>query len=116
VDEMERVSCSQSCPGLFSRLKEVYLFGCNTLNAEAGDPSATPMSPLRPAAYNGRDVLRDARIKADRNTERFAGEESNRERMRRIFSNVPVIYGFSSKAPVGEMAAGVLKGHLRNTG
>ena len=32
---MERVSCSDSCPGLFSQLKEVYLFGCNTLNAEA---------------------------------------------------------------------------------
>ena len=31
VDEMERVSCSDSCPGLFSQLKEVYLFGCNTL-------------------------------------------------------------------------------------
>ena len=32
---MERASCSDSCPGLFSQLKEVYLFGCNTLNAEA---------------------------------------------------------------------------------
>jgi len=27
VSEMERVSCSDSCPGLFSQLKEVYLFG-----------------------------------------------------------------------------------------
>src|ERR1700687_5751951 len=35
VAEMERVSCSDSCPGLFSQLKEVYLFGCNTLNPEA---------------------------------------------------------------------------------
>ena len=35
VDEMERVACSESCPGLFSQLKEVYLFGCNTLNAQA---------------------------------------------------------------------------------
>src|SRR5206468_11894863 len=34
VDEMERVSCSDSCPGLFSQLKEVYLFGCNTLNPD----------------------------------------------------------------------------------
>src|SRR5690242_21849348 len=34
VDEMERASCSDSCPGLFSRLQEVYLFGCNTLNAD----------------------------------------------------------------------------------
>jgi len=41
VDEMERVSCSDSCPGLFSQLKEVYLFGCNTLNPQANaSPSA----------------------------------------------------------------------------
>ncbi|HET7401965.1 MAG TPA: hypothetical protein VFJ62_09295, partial [Usitatibacter sp.] len=32
VDEMERVSCSDSCPDLFSHLKEVYLFGCDSLN------------------------------------------------------------------------------------
>src|SRR5438105_14361213 len=35
ADEMERVSCSDSSPGLFSQLKEGCLFGCNTLNAEA---------------------------------------------------------------------------------
>jgi len=35
VAEMERASCSESCPGLFSQLKEVYLFGCNTLNPQA---------------------------------------------------------------------------------
>src|SRR5258708_38008302 len=34
VDEMERASCSTSCSTLFSQLKEVYLFGCNTLNPE----------------------------------------------------------------------------------
>src|SRR5204862_7890765 len=34
VDEMERASCSNSCSTLFSQLKEVYLFGCNTLNPE----------------------------------------------------------------------------------
>ena len=34
VDEMERVQCSDSCPGLFSQLKEVYLFGCDSLKPE----------------------------------------------------------------------------------
>ena len=34
VEEMERASCSDSCPGVFSQLKEVYLFGCNTLKPE----------------------------------------------------------------------------------
>ncbi|HET9763603.1 MAG TPA: hypothetical protein VFR50_08820, partial [Casimicrobiaceae bacterium] len=31
VADMERAACSESCAGVFSRLKEVYLFGCNTL-------------------------------------------------------------------------------------
>src|SRR5260221_14412594 len=35
ADELERASCSNSCSGLFSQLKEGYLFGCNTLNPEA---------------------------------------------------------------------------------
>ena len=35
VDELERASCSASCPGLFAKLKEVYLFGCESLNPDA---------------------------------------------------------------------------------
>jgi hypothetical protein len=31
---MEQASCSDSCPGVFAHLKEVYLFGCNTLQPE----------------------------------------------------------------------------------
>ena len=34
VSELERTSCNASCPGVFSNLKEVYLFGCNTLNPQ----------------------------------------------------------------------------------
>src|SRR5262249_44389475 len=41
IDELERVSCSASCPGLFSQLKEVYLFGCNTLNPETAHSAST---------------------------------------------------------------------------
>lgn len=77
IDELERASCSASCPNLFSRLKEVYLFGCESLN-----PDATQYS-----SSHG---------------------ESGRERMRRLFPNVPVIYGFSSSAPVGPTAAMLL--------
>ena len=77
MDELERASCGDSCPGLFSRLKEVYLFGCESLN-----PDATNYS----SAYG----------------------ESGRDRMRRLFSGVPVIYGFYSSAPVGPTAAMLL--------
>lgn len=77
VDELERASCSDSCPALFSRLKEVYLFGCESLN-----PDATKYS----SSYG----------------------ESGRDRMRRLFANVPVIYGFSGAAPVGPTAGALL--------
>ena len=77
VDELERASCSNSCPGLFAKLKEVYLFGCESLN-----PDATKYS----SAYG----------------------ESGRDRMRRLFAHVPVIYGFSGAAPVGPTAGGIL--------
>ena len=35
VDEMERVQCSGGCPGLFGQLREVYLFGCDSLKPVA---------------------------------------------------------------------------------
>ena len=84
VDELERAACSDSCPGLFSRLKEVYLFGCESLN-----PDATNYS----SAYG----------------------ESGRDRMRRIFSKVPAIYGFSSAAPVGPTAAMLLGKYFKSS-
>ena len=85
VDELERASCGASCPGLFAKLKEVYLFGCESLN-----PDATKYS----SSYG----------------------ESGRERMRRIFHNVPAIYGFSSSAPVGPTAAMLLNRYFDGGG
>ncbi len=35
MDELERASCSESCPGVFANLKEVYLFGCESLNPDS---------------------------------------------------------------------------------
>jgi len=103
VEEMERASCSESCPSLFSRLKEVYLFGCNSLNSEpATSASAEVGRVLVKAGYSRADAERVSRALNARHS------ESNRDSMRRIFSDVPVIYGFSSTAPVGSVAADVL--------
>ena len=109
VAELERASCSDSCQGLFADLKEVYLFGCNTLNAEALK-SAT--------AEVGRSLLRSGHSPAD--VERITQlldqrhGESNRDRMREIFKDVPVIYGFSSKAPLGRYAAATLERYFQS--
>ncbi len=109
TDELDRVACSDSCPGLFAQLKEVYLFGCNTLNAQ----------PMRTAtAEIGRSLIRSGHSPADaaqlaRTLEqRYA--ESNRDRMRRVFRDVPVIYGFSSKAPLGRNAAPLLERYFQS--
>jgi hypothetical protein len=108
VEEMERASCSESCPSLFSNLKEVYLFGCNSLNPEPG---------MQAAAEVGRTLARTGvpRAEADRVARMLAQRhsDSNRDGMRRIFANVPVIYGFSSTAPVGPLAGSILNRYFQ---
>ncbi len=109
VDELERVPCSDSCPDLFAQLKEVYLFGCDTLKPE----------PVRSAAPEiVRSLVRSGISRSA--AEGFASVlsqrhgESSRDRMRRIFPNVPVIYGFSSLAPYGRVAGPMLKGYFES--
>ena len=109
VDEMERASCSASCPGLLSQLKEVYLFGCNTLNAEAmRSASAETARSLVRSGHSPADAERLSQVLNERHG------ESNRDRMRRIFNDVPVIYGFSSKAPLGTAAGPLLDRYFQS--
>ena len=100
VAELERVSCSDSCPGLFSGLKEVYLFGCNTLN---------PVPRSSASAELVRTLVRQGQSRADadrlvRSLNEWHGQ-SSRDQIRLIFQDVPVIYGFASAAPLGPAAA-----------
>ena len=111
VAELERVSCSDSCPGLFSRLKEVYLFGCNTLNPEAQrSVSANAVATL---VEGGLPKAEAERLVRSLNA-RYG--ESSRDRMRLVFNDVPVIYGFSSVAPLGPTAAGILNRYFQTAG
>jgi hypothetical protein len=110
VEEMERASCSGSCPGVFSQLKEVYLFGCNTLKPEPRNNAAEDVV---------RGLLRAGRSPAEAmRTAGLLGElhsGSNRDRMRHIFKDVPVIYGFSSLAPLGRTAGPLLDRYFQST-
>jgi hypothetical protein len=110
VDEMERAACSASCPELFSHLKEVYLFGCDSLKAD-------PVKSAMPEIVRG--LVRAGTPKVD--AERFAKAlserhgEASRDRMRRVFSDVPVIYGFSSLAPYGRVAGPMLDRYFKGS-
>ncbi len=99
VDELERVSCSGACPGLFDQLREVYLFGCNTLNPQ-------PLSGA--SAEIVRSLVREGHSPQEATRQLLALDaahgESSRDRMRQIFNDVPEIYGFASTAPLGPIA------------
>ncbi|MBC5767099.1 hypothetical protein [Ramlibacter albus] len=108
VLEMERASCSDSCPGVFSQLKEVYLFGCNTLKTEPRQVAGGEIT--RALLRAGQSPAEAAKLSA------LLGEKharSNRDRMRHIFKDVPVIYGFSSKAPLGKYAGPLLEKYFQ---
>lgn len=109
VEEMERASCSDSCPGVFSQLKEVYLFGCNTLKPEPRQLAGEDI--VRGLVRAGQSPADAARLAA------LLGEQhagSNRDRMRHIFRNVPVLYGFSSLAPLGRSAGPLLDRYFQS--
>ena len=90
VDDLERISCSDSCPGLFSQLKEVHLFGCNTLNPQAHSSASAEV--VRSLVREGHSLKEAERQLLTLNAEHG---ESGRDRMRQVFKDVPVIYGFS---------------------
>ena len=111
IEELERVSCSDSCPSLFAHLKEVYLFGCNTLNPQ---PQHTISGEIV------RSLIREGKSADDATRlARLLGQtrgESSRDRMRLLFKDVPVIYGFSSVAPLGPVAGSILNRYFRGSG
>jgi hypothetical protein len=111
VAELERVSCSDSCPALFSRLREVHLFGCNTLNPDAqSSASAEVVRSLVREGHTPQAARRELQSLT------AAHGESSRDRMRQVFNGVPVIYGFSTLAPLGPIAASTLDRYFRTAG
>jgi hypothetical protein len=110
VDEIERVQCSGSC-GLFAKLKEVYLFGCDSLKPE---PVKSAMPEIVRGLVKAGAGAAQAQAVARAWSEREA--ESSRARMQRLFTNVPVIYGFSSLAPYGRVAGPMLERFFNNGG
>lgn len=111
IEELERVGCSDSCPGLFANLKEVYLFGCDTMNPQAQHTLSGEIA--RSFVREGRSAAEAAQRAQALRAERG---ESSRDRMRLVFKDVPVIYGFSSAAPLGPSAAVTLNRYFQSTG
>lgn len=108
VEELQQASCSGSC-GVFAQLKEVYLFGCNTLKT---DPRRSAGAEVLRSLQRGGLSAVEAQRSAAKLSEHYG--ESNRERLRHIFKDVPLLYGFSSKAPLGRYAGPLLERALQS--
>ncbi len=89
-------------------MKEVHLFGCNTLNAEAHSSASAEI--VRSLVREGHSLKEAERQLRALN----AGHgQSNRDRLRHVFKDVPVLYGFSSKAPLGRTAGPLLERYFQ---
>ncbi|WP_144289915.1 hypothetical protein [Ideonella sp. A 288] len=108
MHELQQASCSASCGSLFAQLKEVYLFGCNTLKSEPRHVASAEIA--RSLGRAGRPPA-EAERTAALLSERYG--QSNRDRLRHVFANVPVLYGFSSKAPLGRTAGPLLERYFQ---
>ncbi len=109
MHELQSASCSAAGNGLFAQLKEVYLFGCNTLKSDPRHvASAEIVRSLLRAGQSPADAERVSALLS----ERYG--QSNRERLRHVFKDVPVLYGFSSKAPLGRTAGPLLERYFQS--
>lgn len=112
LETLEQASCEKSCQGILKNPKEVFLFGCNTLAGKDKD-SRTPDQYRRVLINDGFSAEEASTITAFRYSP-FGSTFS--DRMRRVFSKTPQIYGFSSIAPAGENIEDMLRNYLGKTG
>lgn len=112
LQEMDEAACQSRCNGLFHAPREVFMLACNTL-ATKDEDRRTPDEYRRVLLEHGFDAPA-----AERVVELRYGPmgQSFRESLRRVFTGVPRLYGFSSVAPVGQTTAPMLERYFRERG
>jgi HEAT repeat protein len=111
VEKLEENSCNRDCSGILKRPKEVFLFGCNTL-AGKGKDRRTPEQYLQVLLQDG---FTRAQAEATVGFRYSPIGNTFSDRMRRIFSNTPRIYGFSSIGPAGKSVNSMLRSYLSSS-
>ena len=112
LEKLESASCKPGCDGIFKTAKEVYLFGCNTLSGKERD-ERTPQEYLRVLLEDQFSEDQAQLIVAFRYSPYGAAFS---ERMKKMFSNTPRIYGFSSVGPSGSNVEPYIDRYLKAKG
>ena len=101
MSELEQMACQKNCSHIFENLKEVYLFGCNTM-ASKTNSSRTPEEYL--------DILVNRYEMAGDLAETVVASRFSiigpafKTQMEHIFSEKTKIYGFPDLSPLGKQA------------
>lgn len=109
LEDLTRYSCDSGCMDLFSSVREVYLFGCNTLSEKQKDSRS--LSQYRNILVeDGVSPHHAQRIVARRYTEYG---QSIRHEVRQVFPQAEHIYGYSGPGPTGPNVKPVLQSYLK---
>lgn len=111
MEDLEELSCDDSCDGLMKQPREIHLYGCNTLATKEKD-SRTPEQYMEALLRDGIPGEEASQIVSYRYSD-FG--DTFRSRMETAFSDVPQIYGFSSKSPYGKNIRPMLDRYLQGT-
>jgi len=104
-------SCQGDCPGIFSKVKAVYLMGCNTLATKKKDHRSIE-TYLRVLVNDG-FPLENAEMVATSRYAQFG--EAIETQMQMIFPQSQFFFGFDSTGPLGKKAGPLLKKALLNS-
>lgn len=105
---------NNSCSSFFANLKQVYLFGCNTLTKEDGD-YASFEAYVKYLAYDSHSSNLEAQL-PQAHTQFSRAQPSNDFTIRSIFSDVKGIYGFSKRSPEGKFLVAPLQKFFKEMG
>ena len=101
IYELEKMACQKSCPRIFDNLKEVFLFGCNTM--------AHKRKVYRTAEEYFNVLVEENNMPVNIAEINVAGRYSSldpsfKDRIEHIFPSTAKIYGFTEISPYGHQA------------
>ena len=112
LQEMEKLVCQRKCEGVLSHVKEVFLFGCNTLAGKAPD-NRTPEEYLQVLLEDHIPRPIAERVTATRYSHL---NNSFQNKMRLVFTSPDrsaLLYGFHSIGPAGSSVKHLLEDYFK---
>lgn len=110
AQDLRESACAEGCHEFFASVKEVYLFGCNTLASKKPDARSIDQY-VKILTEDGVNPHKAQRVAARRYTN-YANDYFTE--MRALFFNAENIFGYPSVGPTGKNVAPTLNRYLQS--